>query len=182
MCYDYFMITIIFESHSTTTANEAKLSSGWNDVDLSELGIKQCGELLDRSRGRGIDAIFTSDLQRAYKSGVPTANELHIPIYVDQRLRECDYGELTQQPKHIVDEQKADRVSEPFPNGESYEQCMDRMKSFLDYLRENFDGKTVMVIGHRATQYGLEHYIEGKDLTRCVTDPWAWQPGWTYRF
>src|SRR5690606_3154910 len=115
-------------------------------------------------RDRDLDAIFTSDLQRAYKSAVPTAEELRLPIYVDRRLRECNYGDLTQVDKHIVDEQKADRVSDPFPNGESYEQCMVRMKNFLDWLKENFDGKTVMIIGHRATQYGLEHHIKSKDL------------------
>ena len=176
------MITIIFEPHSTTLDNEAKRSSGWNDIELSELGVKQCIELLDRSRDRNLDAIFTSDLQRAYKSAVPTAEELRIPIYVDRRLRECNYGDLTQVDKHIVDEQKAERVTTPFPNGESYEQCINRMKEFLDWLKENFDSKTVMIIRHRATQYGLEHYLKNKDLVTCVTEPWAWQPGWTYEY
>ena len=59
---------------------------------------------------------------------------------------------------------------------------MDRMKDFLDWLKDNFDEKTVMVIGHRATQYGLEHHIKGKDIETCVTEPWSWQPGWTYKY
>jgi broad specificity phosphatase PhoE len=176
------MISIIFEPHNTSTDNEAKLSSGWNDIDLSELGLTQSVELLDRSRDRNLDAIFTSDLQRAYKTAIPTAEELKIPVFIDLRLRECDYGELTQVDKHIVDRQKAKRINTPFPDGESYEQCMKRMKEFLDYLKENFDGKNVMIIGHRATQYGLEHHIKNKDLKTCVTEPWAWQPGWTYEY
>ncbi len=173
-------IKIWFEPHSTTTDNEAHLASGWNDVDLSELGIKQCIELLERSLSRELDAIFTSDLQRAVKSAVPTADELHIPIYVDRRLRECDYGDLTQKPKAEVDAEKPKRISTPFPNGESYQQTAKRMKEFLDYLEANFDGKTVMVIGHRATQHGLEHWINGKSLLQCVTEQWSWQPGWEY--
>ena len=32
------MVTIIFETHSTSLDNEKHLSSGWNDVELSELG------------------------------------------------------------------------------------------------------------------------------------------------
>ncbi len=176
------MVTIIFEPHSTTVDNEAKRASGWNDIELSELGVKQCIELLERSRDRNIDAILTSDLQRAYKSAVPSAEELRIPIYIDKRLRECGYGDFTQSPKEEVDNQKVDRIYTPFPNGESYQQCMDRMKNFLDYLKENFDGKTVMIIGHRATQYGLEHHLNGKDLETCVTEPWAWQPGWKYEY
>ncbi len=174
------MIKIIFEAHSTTLDNEAKRSSGWHDVDFSELGFKQNFELKDRYKNSKIDAIFASDLQRAVKSGVPLANELHIPIYPDARLRECNYGDLDGVDKHIVDDQKKDRLSIPFPNGESYEDCMERVGEFLEWLKANFDGKTVMVIGHRATQYGLEHHLNKKPLLECVTDPWSWQPGWEY--
>jgi len=174
------MITIWFESHATTTDNEAKLASGWNDVDLSELGKGQTMQPIERSQHRNIQVIFTSDLQRAVKTGVPTANKMGIPIYIDNRLRECNYGDFSQSPKKQVDEQKAQRISVPFPNGESYEDCMKRMGDFLQYLRKNFEGKTVMIIGHRATQYGLEHHILGKTLQQCVTEPWTYQPGWKY--
>lgn len=174
------MIKIIFEAHNTTLDNEAKRASGWVDVDFSDLGRKQCFELLDRYKDSKLDAIFTSDLQRAVKSGVPTADYLKIPIYPDSRLRECNYGDLDGSDKSLVDGQKKDRISVPFPNGESYEDTSKRMKDFLDYLKANFDGKTVMIIGHRATQYGLEHHIKGKSLLECVTEPWSWQPGWEY--
>jgi len=79
-----------------------------------------------------------------------------------------------------VSEQKIQRIKEPFPNGESYEQVADRMKSFLDWLRKNFEGKTVLIIGHRATHYGLDHWIAGKPLKECVTEEFTWQPGWKY--
>lgn len=174
------MIKIIFEAHSTTLDNESKRASGWVDVDFSELGKKQCFELMERYKDSNLDAIFTSDLQRAVKSGVPTADHLKTPIYPDSRLRECNYGDLDGSDKHLVDDQKKDRIDVPFPNGESYEDCMKRMKDFLDYLKKNFDGKTVMIIGHRATQYGLEHHIKGKSIFQCVTEPWSWQPGWEY--
>ena len=174
------MIKIWFEPHATTTDNEAHLASGWNDIDLSELGVEQTFQPIERSKERGIEVIFTSDLQRAVKTGVPTANEMRIPLYVDQRLRECNYGDLTQKPKGEIDAMKPDVVSTPFPGGESYEDCMKRMGDFLEYLKQNFDGKTVMIIGHRATQYGLEHHILGKSILQCVTDPWAYQPGFEY--
>lgn len=175
------MITIIFESHATTLDNEAHRASGWVDVDFSELGKKQTFELKDRYKNSRLDAIFASDLQRAVKSGVPLANELKVPIYADSRLRECNYGDLDGGDKSEVDAQKKDRIETPFPNGESYQDCMRRMKDFLEYLKANFDGKTIMIIGHRATQYGLEHHVLGKDLLSCVTDPWQWQPGWEYQ-
>ncbi len=174
------MITIWFEAHATTTDNEAHLASGWNDVDLSELGREQALQPVERSKKRNIQVIFCSDLQRAVKTAVPTAEVLRIPIYADNRLRECNYGDYTQKPKEKMDSQKINRITDPFPNGESYEDCMKRMKDFLDYLKQNFDGKTVMIVGHRATQYGLEHWIKGKTIEQCLTEPWTYQPGWEY--
>lgn len=76
---------------------------------------------------------------------------------------------------------KPEHIATPFPNGESYEQTASRIKSFLEDLNRFYDGKKVMVIGHRATQYGLEHWINGATLVNTVTAPWKWQPGWAYK-
>jgi alpha-ribazole phosphatase/probable phosphoglycerate mutase len=174
------MTTIIFESHSTTYDNEAHLSSGWNDVDLSPLGLKQSKELGERYKNDHFDAIFCSDLLRSYKTAEIAFGNRDFEIIKDERLRECDYGDFTQHPSHEVDQQKPKRIEIPFPNGESYIQTCQRMKEFLDELHEEYDGKKVMIIGHRATQYSLEHWILGKSLEEIIPAPWSWQPGWKY--
>lgn len=143
------MVKIIFEAHSTTLDNEAYLSSGQFDVELSTSGIQQSKELGKRRNGEHFDAIFCSDLQRSYKTA-KIAFGSKFPIIKDARLRECDYGDLTQHP------------------------------SELDDLKKNYDGKKVMIIGHRATQYGLEHWIQGKSLIDLVGAKFKWQPGWEY--
>lgn len=173
------MVTIIFEAHGTTFDNEAHLSSGWNDVELSPLGIQQSIEMGERYTADHFDAIFCSDLKRAVDSAKIGFGE-RFPIMIDKRLRECDYGDFTQHPSAEVGVQKPKRIHEPFPHGESYEQTSVRMRSFLDDLKKNYDGKRVMVIGHRATQYGLEHWILGKPYTEIIPALWHWQPGWTY--
>lgn len=175
------MIKIWFEPHSITTDNEEGLASGWNDVDLSEEGVRRLHEQWPpRYKERNIDVIFASDMQRSYKCGALISAQNRIPMYVDQRLRECDYGDFTQKSKDEVNGQKDKRIDTPFPNGESYEDCIKRMKDFLAWLKHNFDGATVMIVGHRATQYGLEYWINGKDIKSCVTEPWSYQPGWEY--
>lgn len=173
------MVTIIFEAHSTTLDNQSHLSSGHFDVELSELGIKQSKELGERYKDDIFDVIFCSDLQRSYKTA-EIAFGNRFPIIKDARLRECDYGDLTRHPSEEVDGEKPKRISVPFPNGESYEDTAKRIKKFLDDLLKNYDGKKVMIIGHRATQYGLEHWIKGISVYDTVTTPWKWQPGWTY--
>jgi broad specificity phosphatase PhoE len=175
------MVTIVFEAHGTTFDNEAHRSSGHYDVELSPLGIKQSHEMGERYKDDHFDAIFCSDLQRAYKSAELGFGD-KFPIIKDARLRECDYGDLTQHPSEEVDAEKPKRIQEPFPNGESYAQTALRMLSFLDDLGKNYDGKRIMIIGHRATQYGLNQWIKGMQTYDAVTAPWKWQPGWTYYF
>jgi broad specificity phosphatase PhoE len=177
------MLTLIFEAHGTTFDNEAHLSSGWNDVALSPLGERQSAEMGVRYKDDHFDAIFTSDLVRAYRSAEIGFGD-RFPLIRDKRLRECDYGDLTVMPSKTVDAEKPRRIAEPFPGGESYTETTARMKSFLDDLRRDYAGKRVMVIGHRATQYGIEHVLNGVPLEKLVSpealDAWKWQPGWVY--
>lgn len=172
-------LILIFEAHGTTYDNEAHLSSGWNDVALSPLGEQQSREMGERYKDDHFDAIFCSDLVRAYRSAeIAFGNKW--PIVKDARLRECDYGDLTQKPSVIVDVEKPKRINTPFPNGESYTQTTARMKSFLDDLKINYEGKRVMIIGHRATQYGIENIVNSVPLEKLTTTNFKWQPGWSY--
>lgn len=177
------MITIIFEAHGTTFDNEAYLSSGHFDVELSSLGVSQAKELGERYKDKSFDVIFCSDLQRSYRTAeIAFGNKF--PIIKDKRLRECDYGDLTRHSSSEVDSLKVKHITKPFPNGESYEQTAKRMKDFLDDLRHNYHdrGTNVLIIGHRATQYGLEHWINGVDLKTLVATPFKWQTGWVYTY
>lgn len=174
------MITIVFESHATSVDNLNRLASGHYDVELSPLGMEQARELGLRYRDTHIDAIFCSDLQRSYNTAEIAFAGRDIPITRDARLRECDYGEWTRKPSEEVLAERSRRIKEPFPKGESYEQAAARVKSFLGDLLTAYDGKTVLIIGHRATQYGLEHWIKGLPLEEIVNERQPWQPGWTY--
>ncbi|MBI3290310.1 histidine phosphatase family protein [Candidatus Microgenomates bacterium] len=173
------MVTIIFESHGTTVDNEKHVSSGHSDAELSPAGIKNAEDLGERRKDEHFDAIFCSDLQRSYKTAEIAFGD-KFPVIKDARLRECDYGDLTGHPSDEVEPQKINHITEPFPNGESYEQAATRMKEFLDELKKNRDGQKVLIIGHRATQYGLEHLINGRSLQELLTTPFVWQPGWEY--
>ena len=173
------MITIIFEAHSTTLDNEAELSSGHNDVALSALGEQQARELGERYTDQNFDVIFCSDLQRSYKTAEIAFGDI-FPIIRDARLREVDYGDFTQKSADIVTREKPKRISVPFPNGESYEQRCEHLRTFLNDLQQDYEGKTVMIIAHRATQYSLEHILYDIPLAETVAASWSWQPGWRY--
>ena len=173
------MITIVFEPHGTTFDNEQKLPSGHFDISLSPLGEQQSREMGKRYKGQHFDAIICSDLQRSWRSAELAFGQSRW-IRMDSRLRECDYGQFTRKPELWREDEKIHRIHTPFPDGESYTQTTERMKSFLADLRRVKDTQRVMIIGHRATQYGLEHLINGVPLEVIIPAPWKWQPGWTY--
>jgi 2,3-bisphosphoglycerate-dependent phosphoglycerate mutase len=180
------MVTITFEPHATTEDNEKKLASGWYDVQLSALGRQQAKELGERYKSEQVDAVFCSDLGRAVQTaaiafgGDPLNADPHI-IFIDWRLRECHYGDFTRKSSELVETEKALRINNPFPNGESYEQVAARMKSFIEDLKQNWNGKNVLVIGHRGTHYSLGHFIKGMPLNKAVLQKFTWQPGWQYQ-
>jgi len=170
---------IYFAAHSTTTDNETKISSGWKDVGLSELGIQQSKEMGDRFKDVKIDLICCSDLKRAVDT-VKIAFGDKYPVIVDQRLRELNYGDFNGKPSEIVESMKEEHIKEPFPNGESYEQAIERTHKFYKELKEKYPDKTVLIVGHRATQYGLDTLVGGKTVGECLSVLFKWQPYWEY--
>ena len=164
------MITIYFEGHALTSDNEANLASGHNDVDLSDGGRSQAaGEKRQRYEDLGIDTIFTSDLRRAYDTAKLMFEGRNIPIFQDARLRECDYGDLTQRPRTEMKAVRAESISNPFPTGESLQQVMDRMKNFIDDLSPNYHDQSIFILGHAGTLWGLAHHVNGIPLTKLIS-------------
>ncbi len=178
------MVTkITYFVHGTTTDNEQEISSGWFDVDLSELGAQQSVELWNKIKDRHFDVVFCSDLKRAVHSAELTFKN-KVKIITDKRLRECNYGEYNAQPSEMVEPLQEQYVTKRFPDGESYEDVKNRIRDFLDYLKKNYDGKSVAIVAHKAPQLALDVLLKNKTWEQAFTDDWrktrAWQPGWDY--
>jgi broad specificity phosphatase PhoE len=75
-------------------------------------------------------------------------------------------------------------IAERFPNGESYEDVKARIASFLEFLKQNYDGKAVAIIAHKAPQLALDVLLHGKIWEQAFAEDWrktkAWQAGWEY--
>jgi broad specificity phosphatase PhoE len=173
-------LVVVFETHATSVDNEAGLASGWFDVGLSAVGERQARELGERRSRDDFATVYCSDLLRAVRTAEIAFGDRAVPIIKDARLRECDYGELTRHPAQDIERRRASQVATPFPGGESYQQCVARGSSWLADASAVHAGRTVLVIGHRATFYALEHLLRGVPLEQAVSAPWSWRPGWTY--
>jgi broad specificity phosphatase PhoE len=79
-------------------------------------------------------------------------------------------------PRSLLDAQRVQRVDEPWPDGESWRQAVARVSSFLDEVR----GRRVLVIGHVATRWALDHRLNGRRLDELAAEGFDWRPGWEY--
>ena len=173
-------LTLVFETHATSLDNEAGRASGWFDVALSPAGEQQARTLGARRRDDHLAVVFCSDLARSFRTAEIAFGDRALPIVRDARLRECNYGGLTRQPTSEVEQRRLQHLVDPFPNGESYQQVVERVSEWLNEAIRPLSAGTVLVIGHRATFYALEHLLNGVTLHDAITAPWTWQPGWTY--
>jgi broad specificity phosphatase PhoE len=172
-------VEIVFEAHSTSVDNERGVATGWLDGELSELGREEARKLGARRRDDGVAAVFASDLGRALETAEIAFRDSSIPIHYDSRLRECNYGELNGMPSSELGKERFGRIDMPYPGGESYRDVVERVRDFLDDLPSDYEGKRVVVIGHSATRWALDHLLTGTPLEELV-GPVEWQAGWIY--
>ena len=170
----------MFETHSISVDNERGVATGWLDSPLSERGRALAAELGARRRGDSIDAVFTSDLRRAVETAEIAFARSGIPLYQDWRLREINYGELNGMPRSQLESERARRIDDPFPGGESWRDALARVRGFLEDLATDHDGGRVLLIDHVATRWALDHYVLVVPLEELVHTPFAWQEGWEY--
>jgi hypothetical protein len=102
-----------------------------------------------RRRADGIDALFVSDLWRAVETAQIAFAGCAVPMLLDWRLRECDYGQLNGAPSAVVHDRAA-YLDTPYPGGESWRDAVTRVGRVLPDLATRWDGRRVLVIGHVA--------------------------------
>ena len=58
------------------------------------------------------------------------------------------------------------------------------MREFIDYIKTNYNGQTIGIVAHRATQLALEVITKGISWKEAINNDWRktgdWQPGWMY--
>jgi broad specificity phosphatase PhoE len=160
--------------------NERGIATGWLQGQLSEAGKRFAQELGERRRHDDLAAVYTSDLRRAVETAELAFGGSNIPIHQDRRLRECNYGSLNGMPVSQLERDRSRHIGEPYPEGESYRQVVERVGAFLDDLRARFEGARVVVIGHAATRWALDHLLCGEELEDLVEAPFDWKEGWYY--
>ena len=99
-------------------------------------------------------------------------------VLLDWRLREVDYGALTGAHPDTLERERY--VETPFPGGESYRDAVRRVGHVLDELAAAHPGERILLIGHTATRWALDHLLEGRELGEAISASFDWREGWEY--
>jgi 2,3-bisphosphoglycerate-dependent phosphoglycerate mutase len=173
-------VQVIYETHSTSVDNERGIATGWLGGTLAPIGREQARQLGLRRRDDGVDIVIASDLNRAVETAQIAFGDSDIPVRLDWRLRECNYGAMNGMPRSQLDAERRLRLDAPFPDGESWREAVERVTLFLDELIAERQGQRVLLIGHVATRWALDHVVHGQPLEELINAPFDWREGWEY--
>ena len=146
--------------HGQTNWNLEGRYQGRIDVELNETGIKQAEEISKKLKNKKFDKIFSSPLNRAYKTAQIICDDV---IIKDERLIErCNgdlEGKLKIECKDLVDftDPKEQRLNiEPLPI------FRKRISDFFEYITTNYKGKDILVVTHAGVSIYARCFFEGE--------------------
>jgi probable phosphoglycerate mutase len=153
--------TILLIRHGETAWNAVRRLQGHIDIPLNEEGERQAAALARALAAEKLDAIVSSDLQRAMQTAQAVA-ALHagLTLQTDAQLRERAYGvfegmlyqDIQQQYPEDFARWQARDIEAVMPAGdrvaESFHQFYDRAISGLRGVAARHGGQTVAVVAH----------------------------------
>lgn len=168
---------ILFIRHGETAWNRIKRIQGHIDIPLAETGVVQAQRLAERlvreAHGdRRLDAIYSSDLQRAQQTAAPTALALGLAVRLVAGLRERAYGvfqghdsgEIAQRyPDDYARWQTRDPGFAP-EGGESVRAFYHRVVHAVEAIVQAHPGERIACVTHGGVLDCVYRYANGLGL------------------
>ncbi len=142
--------------HGFSVANDLHLFAGHSDFPLTDIGRKQADKCAEALRDEKIDAIYSSDIGRAYDTAKPIAASHSLEIIIHKGLREIYAGEWEGQSFETLNEKYAESfgiwktdLGRAHPDGgESIAELFDRIIATVAEIAKENEGKTVCITTH----------------------------------
>jgi len=146
-------VQLILVRHGETHENAAGIVQGQLPGTLSVKGIIQAEAVGSFLSTHNINAIFTSDLARAWDTArIISASFPSIAVVADPRLREQHLGRFQGGPVirllRVLKKEGVEMPSFDPEDGESAACLRGRVNEFLGLLSERYEGKTVCLVTH----------------------------------
>ena len=150
------MTTILLARHGETEWNRDGRFQGHADPSLTELGRTQAGALAELLGDEAFDAVYASDLRRAYETAEIVGSRLGLPVEQEAGLREIDVGSWQGLTRIEIDGAEWD--------GESYEQHRRRVLEALRQIADRHPEGRVLVVAHGGTVRRAQEAVLGEGL------------------
>jgi probable phosphoglycerate mutase len=145
---------LILTRHGETVENREGIVQGRLPGRLSKRGRKQVKLLAQRLKDEHIDAIFSSDLDRAAETAREIAKYHEgTPLIFTPDLQERSFGELEGKPGLEVDWHNPPEYFEPV------EEIRERIRRILDYAYGHYPDGTVLFVAHGVLNTIAKHLI-----------------------
>lgn len=149
--------------HGQTDWNIEKRLQGQQDTPLNAAGLEQAAALSVVLAEQRFSAIYSSDLSRARQTASMMAVQQGIPLHLDIRLRERNFGSWEgftfNEVRERFPEEVVKRESNPIhyapPGGESLAQVARRMHSIALEIAESCPAGKVLIVSHGASLASL---------------------------
>ena len=149
------MLHLMLVRHGETEWNVQRRYQGQSDVPLSEIGNQQAESIAGRLAGQEIDAIYASDLKRAWQTAQVIAAQIGLDVISEPRLRELKFGILEGLTFEEAEEKYPEMITawlDDFNNTPERAETIDmfnaRIVSLLDDLKVKHDEQVVLLVGH----------------------------------
>lgn len=131
---------------------------GHLDVGLSPAGLAQAEAVASALSEVTLDAVYSSDLQRARAGAELLASPRGLTVRTDAAFREMSLGVLEGRrrdephPQHpdTLGKQYADMVDYAFPEGETFRDVAARLRPALAQLLAEHAGRAVALVAHNS--------------------------------
>ena len=154
-----YPVRILLVRHGQSQGNAKNLYLGHTDLDLSEKGYEQARRTSEFLADIRIDAVYSSDLIRAYNTALPHARMRGLTVQGESALREIYLGDWEGLPIEVLHTEYKEQffgewtdnfgISCP-PGGESVQAAAERFYARLTEIARAHIGKTVLVAAHAA--------------------------------
>jgi len=159
--------------HGQTMMNKDHILQGQSNSDLSEKGIGQAEDLREKIREAGLsfDRIYCSPLGRTVQTCSIVTGAEKEEMILDNRLMEISLGEYEGRDFYTVGKEfeeifmKYPSQFVPTKGGESFQQLIDRVQSFMDELKETENDDKILIVSHGGTLHAfIQCMCENKPL------------------
>ena len=152
------MVRLYLMRHGETVDNVNRILQGQTDGRLNDNGLRMAEEASRRMAGEAIDVFFSSDLGRCVDTCRIMARPHGKPIVQTPLLRERDWGSFT--GLYIPD-----LKGREWPDDiETTEQMRMRAETFLHWIQAEYQGKTLLVVGHGIINLVILSILSGKPM------------------